>query len=351
MSESAAASVASVTPAATSAPTSAPSTGQASQAQPSGASGAGAQGQVSGSSQSGQPSESAQAQAARELGDSDMDALVTLKINGETVKKPLREAIKLSQLEQASYEKMKRAAEAERQYQLKEAQFKQWANDPETLFKQLGKNFDDVATDYFAKKYELAQMSPEQRKLMEAEQKLQQYEANERKSKADVVSALKEYFPEVAEDKLYSYSREELVEALNQKQDQVKQAESQVQQELIQAWEATGLPKHKWFGAQMAFAMMNHQKSTKSPLLAKDAALKVKSDFNNFVKDVVKQMDAKSILEFFGDEAIEKIRKYEVERVSQKPSEPVKPEQGPSDDASQKKPMNLFEYRKFMGYA
>ena len=110
-------------------PTSGGSTTQSQSSAPAGGSAQSSSGQASGQKSqatwgnpSGQQSAGAQAEnltqsAPRELGETDMDAVVTVKINGKTEKLALREVVKLQQLEKASHEKMRTAAERERKAQ------------------------------------------------------------------------------------------------------------------------------------------------------------------------------------------------------------------------------------------
>ena len=267
-------------------------------------------------------------QQLRRLGESDMDAIVTVKVNGKTIEKPLREAIKLSQLENASYEKMKQAAEKEKTLSQKENQLKQLMDLSKKDFGKfcevMGLDADQIAEARLARKYEMMNMSPEQKELQE----LKQWKAEQE---------------EIQKQHKEQFEKEQMTHA-------EKQETQKIEQEIIKAWDETKLPKNKYFGAVMAFQMLNHQKINGQPLPASEAAARVKTDFVNNVKSIMGDMDAKAIHEFLGKDIIAMLRKFDVEQVTGKPT--FTTQNGPGESlASQapKKTMNEIEWRKAMG--
>lgn len=267
-------------------------------------------------------------QQLKKLGDADMNSLVTLTVNGKTIEKPLREAIKISQLEEASYEKMKQAAQREKSLSQKEAQIQQLFDLAKKDFGKfseiIGLDADQVAEARLARKYELMQMSPEQRELQELKQWRAQQEQIQKQQKEQ-------------------FEKEQMTVA-------EKQESQKLEQEIIKAWDDTKLPKNKYFGALMAFQMLNHQKINGQPLPASEAAAKVKAGFVNDVKSIIGDMDASAILELLGKDVMAKIRKYDVEQVTGKPA--FTTQKSPSNtlaSQSPKKTLNEIEWRKAMG--
>lgn len=288
--------------------------------------------------------------AARELGEQDLDALVTVKINGETKKMPLKEVIKLNQLEQASHEKMRRAAQMEKEIREAIAQLK---SNPDALA-ELGVDVDSWAEERLARKYQLAQMSPEQRELHEARQQLERYQQAEMSSKKEVIQGIKEMLGADAPEGLEQYPVEQLQQYLDHQRMIYTQAEQQLNQQVAQAWRETGLPEDPYFGARMAHEMLRHQKTKGEALKPQDAAAKVKAGFSRNVREMLGKMDAPAIHELLGKEIVEKLRTFDVERVTGKPaSKPQdlmqRPGDMPASRVNQPKVLNEVEWRKVMG--
>lgn len=311
--------------------------------------------------------------APRELGDGDMDAIVRLKINGEEKKMPLREAIKLSQLENASQERLRQAAEerkkieAERQQTRAEIERykkleKMLETDVEGFFRETGKNFDDLAEAHLAKKFDLAMMTPDQRRAHEAEQRalevqkqLDQYRQIEQSSKAEVLTGIKDILGDKVPAGLENASKEQLNQYLSQLQQGMNQHRETIQKEFIESWDQTGLPKHPWFMAQAVSLMLRSQKNGGEVLKTAEAADIVKRDFGKFVSEVAGQMDAKAIRELIGEAGLAKLKEDEIERVTQQRASQIAKNQSPGATSASgrrethAKVYNQAEYRKAMG--
>jgi hypothetical protein len=226
------------------------------------------------------------AQAARELGEQDLDAIVTVKINGEVKKMPVREVIKLNQLENVSQAKMKEAAKLVKQV---EQFFSNVKKDPEYVLREAGIDPDEWAEATLAKKFELMQMSPEQKELMEYKNKLKTYEEKEKAEK------------EAKEFEEKSRAEAQVSEALDL--------------EIGEAWKEAGLPKSKKVFADIAFKMLSASRQGKN-LTAKEAAASVKTEFLNSITELVSQMDAEAIQGLLGKEVMKKLRAWDVKRVT-----------------------------------
>jgi hypothetical protein len=118
--------------------------------------------------------------AARELGDSDLDALVSVQIDGKVQKVSLKELQKGYQLETAARKRMTEAQKALGRAKQIEQMLE---NDPAALFKAIGKDFDQLAEERLAAKYEEMQLTPEQRELKTLKDREQARERAEMQSK------------------------------------------------------------------------------------------------------------------------------------------------------------------------
>lgn len=225
---------------------------------------------------------------AKRLGEQDFDSIVTVKINGETKEMPLREVIKLNQLENASHAKMQEAAKLMKQVQ---GVIHMAKTDPKAFLRETGMDPYDFAEATLAEKFKLMQMTPEQKQLLEYEQKVKHYEEKENELK-----------------KNYEMAEMTRVEA---------QEMSRLDTEVGDAWKESGLPKTKYMFAQIAANMLSSSKQGK-PLTAKEAAASVKAAFVSNTREVISQLDAEAIQEILGKDVLKKIRDWEVKRVTGK---------------------------------
>jgi hypothetical protein len=125
----------------------------------------------------------------RELGAQDMDAMVTMKVNGKVQRLTVKEALKAAELGSGAHVKMQEAAkvrkEADRLLSLAKS-------DPDKFFEETGIDADQFAEQRLVRKYEKLAMTPEQRKLMETEEELKTYKEQESQTKQGYLDELKE---------------------------------------------------------------------------------------------------------------------------------------------------------------
>jgi hypothetical protein len=135
----------------------------------------------------------------RELAAADMDAIVTLKINGQVKKVPVKEAIKWAQVNESGYTKFEQAKKME-------AQSRELARlaqeDPVQFYKMLGKDPYAIAEDLMVKRIEDLSLTDEQRKFKEYEAKVKAYEEKEameakRKAEAEEQASISKYQTEL----------------------------------------------------------------------------------------------------------------------------------------------------------
>lgn len=282
----------------------------------------------------------------RRLGDQDLDALVTVKINGKTQDLPLKEVIKLQQLEQASHEKMRQAAEAQRRAQ------ELLQLDIDKFAQIRGLDLDSLAEERLAKKYELMQMTPEQRRLHELESKEAERQTQQKQAAEKIIGEIKSLTNGELPPGIDKASPEQLQAYLDQTKQVAQMVEQNIEREFIDAWKETGLPKSKYFGSLMAFHMMNSKNTDGTPLQAAQAASKVKQEFFGSTREIAGQMDAKAIHDWLGKDIIDKLRDYDVQRVTAHQAASSMPQRSPGVEpaSNQKKQyVNQMEWRKAMG--
>jgi len=107
------------------------------------------------------------AKQIRELGAQDLDALVTIKIDGVSKKITLREALDNHQMKAASHRKMSEAdrliKEREITWKQEEAKRQEWQKDPVKFFKDNNLDFETYAEQKLIERMEREAMSPEER--------------------------------------------------------------------------------------------------------------------------------------------------------------------------------------------
>jgi len=310
------------------------------------------------SQEDGQSSEQSQEKKAAQIAE-ELEEIALGSVKGK-VPKALAKAIK--DFERGSQAKMREAAEARKQAHENQQLLALLDRDPDAFAEHYARmtgkrlDLDAFAEERLARKYDLMHMTPEQRRLYDAEQRLQQMERAELQSKSGVIAEIRSMLGEDAPPNLEKFSKEELQGFLHQQravQDHVQQS---LNNEVVEAWKESGLPKHKYFGALMSFTMMSHIRQNREaiergeiqPLQAKEAAARVKEDFTGVVREVVAQMDPQGIQDLLGKEILAKIRQHDIDRVTAKAASEVglnrRPGASPASE-NPRKPMNEYEWR------
>lgn len=292
-------------------------------------------------------SQNNQSQTSPSAASDDFEEIALGSTKGK-VPKAIAKAIK--DYERGIQAKFQESAKQAKAAQEKEQILALFKSNPDEFAKRMGVDLDTMAEERLAKKYEVMQMSPEQRENMQLKQQMEQMRQQELGSKKGVIDEIKGLLGAEAPEGLEQYPKEELQAFLAHKQGEYNQLQSGIEKEFVDAWKETGLPRHKFFGAQMAFQMLNHQKRTGESLQAGEAAAKVKGDFLGAVKEIVSQMDPSGIQELLGKDVLEKIRQADIERVTgQAASSMQKSPAVPAASEQPKKQLNQFEWRKAMG--
>lgn len=235
--------------------------------------------------QSAQPSPEQAAKAIRELGDADMDAVVTIKVNGEAKRVTLRELTKISQLESASHEKMQKASQMERQARQALQMLKE---NPRAVMQHLGIDPYEFAEMTLAEKIELMQMTPEQRELQEFKRERDERQKGEKEH--------------------------EEIRAKEREAVETRQAEEHFSKEIAAAFKVVGLPPSKLYFEQITAQMLYADKRGET-LSAEEAASRIKARFTTNLTDHMRTLDVSTIRELIGDQKWNELREQDLRRV------------------------------------
>jgi hypothetical protein len=217
-----------------------------------------------------------------------------VQIDGRTEKKTKKEILEAYQLRQLSD---KRRSEADKVLgdfnKLQELS----KRDPIKFMRAMGHNFDDIATQYLARKAEDAMKDP---KVLEAEHtkaELEQYKkwAQEQKS----------------------------IQEQAQKKAQIDQIRGQLHAEIIEAVkdasQTLGLPIDEDLIVAVAQNMMVQDKA-KKPLNAKEALPAAYAKTQKWLQGMASKMEGEAIVKWLGEDVAKKIRKYDLTQLKAKRS-------------------------------
>jgi hypothetical protein len=266
-----------------------------------------------------------------ELGEADMDKIVTIKVNGKEERIPLREALKISRMEKASQAKMQEAAVMQKQFQQVMALAK---SNPREFLQRTGIDPYEFAESTLAEKYELMQMTPEQRKTMEYQQRLKTYEDKEKADKQNV------------DQRQQSEARSKI--------------QGELEKDIVDAWKESGLPRHKYFAARISAEMLSSLAQKKAgyreeALHAKDAAAIVKEQVVAELKDIilsVAKTDPAAAQKLLGDDILKILRDHDVKRVTGNSASSASNQNRPASQAASgrnqaSKSMNDSEWKEY----
>lgn len=224
------------------------------------------------------------------------DEFFDVPVNGKTKRVTKAELLKRYSLEEAAEQRFNEAAKLRREAEEREAVW----NDPEKALELLKKRhpdrFRDTVENVYNREYiEPENMTPEQRRIAELER-----ENNEYKSKA-----------------------QQDAEALKAKQDadEDERTVGQLQREIMEVLETSGLPKTKFTAARIAYWMrVNENKGLGLPadLIVK----KVKDERRDIMRSEMQAMSVEQMIETYGDDAIKKLRAWDIEQIRKRRGAP-----------------------------
>jgi hypothetical protein len=260
----------------------------------------------------------------RKLKETDLDALVTVKVDGKTEELPLKEVLKREQKARAAEKRFQEASE-----KLKRAEALEKLP-PHELLKARGIDPLKFAEAIVSRRLQWEEMDEKDRQLLTYQQQLKHFQA-----------------------------RAEHEEKQRQQHHQ-QQREAHAAKELdkvigdAMADKDWGLPKHKFFVQQLAATMLGSLKRNGELLAPKEAAAIVKKNTFSHVKEIASHMDAKAIRELLGEENVKKLLEAEVKRVTANQAPTVnsaaRPGQtpAPKTKAAPNRPLTEREWDKYI---
>lgn len=165
------------------------------------------------------------------------------------------------------------------------------------------KKFREIAEQFIYEQIQQESMTPEQREAIEKDKRLSDYERREKEQREQ------------------------------HEQNQLKQLEShyvqQFEKVMIEAFQSTNLPKNPFTVKRMA-ELMQKNLQYKLDLPPQELAKLVKEDMQNEQKHLISSASAEQLIEMFGEEITNKIRKHDLSKFKMnKPvvNKPVEKEQ------------------------
>jgi hypothetical protein len=229
-----------------------------------------------------------------------------IKFNGKTVKLTKDELLQHASLGLASDERFREGANLKRQAETVIGKLK----DPKGVIAALqdpalGLSKDQIKAafeEWYAREYiDPEQMTPEQIKLRQAEERLKKYEEDEKSR----------------EEK----KRQEHLDSLT------TQAREEIQNQIIEALNTGALPKTNFTMRRLAYWIeRNNANNFNAPTAVLVA--QVKKDFDSTLREMAQASDGDVLVKLMGDEIIKKIRKYDLDQLKaarEKRNAPINP--------------------------
>lgn len=227
------------------------------------------------------------------------DETFDVQIDGKTEKKTRKEIIEAYQLRQLSDKKRSEADKVLAEYkQLQDVS----KRDPVKFMKAMGYNFEDMATQFLAKKAEDAMKDPKVREMEQKDAELAQYKKFVEEQKAGQEKQKQQAEINQHRERLHK----EIIEAIEEKKD-------------------LGLPVDEHLIIQIAQDMMVQDKA-KKPLNAKEALPATYARTQKWLQGLASKMEGEAIVKWLGDDVAKKIRKYDLTQLKAKRQAPAQPQ-------------------------
>ncbi len=227
--------------------------------------------------------------------------LFDVKVNGQVVKMTRQEMHDHASMAFAAEQKFKEASKMRKELEAKKEIYK--ANPIQALLDftegMTPEQRRQILEDYYAKQYiEPETLTAEQRQLRE----LQEF----KRRKEEEEQERQEKERNEAEQKLTHQQREYL------------------QSQIIEAMDKSGLPKTKFFVQRMAFYMrQNLVNGWDAPI--EMIIRQVQNERKQIIEDLTQNSSAEQIIQLFGDSLINKIRKYDLEKLRESRNQRTQP--------------------------
>lgn len=211
-----------------------------------------------------------------------------LKVDGKELELPENEVIARAQKASAAEARWQESASIRKQA---EEIMKFARENPREFFKKIGQDPRKFSEEYLMEVLEQEQMSPEQRRAYENEQKLKQYETEKKQ-------------------------REEAEQAAEMAKIEAEHSQN-YNQVFMGALNKAGLPKTEWTVARMAqLQLVNLKKGL--DLNADQLAKVVRDDYFDAQKSMWQEVDGDKLLELFTPDMLKKIAKAQISKLKSK---------------------------------
>ena len=254
----------------------------------------------------------AKAPAAPEKASAGKAELFDVKVDGKIVKMTRDELVQYASAGHAADRRFKEAAQMRKQAETVIGKLR----DPEQVISalmdpSLGLSKDQIRVkfeEWYAKEFiEPESLSPQEKKLREAESKLKKYEEEEKKREEQ---KLKEQ-----QESLTSQAREEL------------------QTQIIEALDSSGLPKTNFTIRRLAhWIQRNNANGFDAP--TEVLVNQVRSEMNTSLRELVEASDGDVLIKLLGDNIIQKLRKYDLEQLRRSRQNPAPAQTETQEDAT-----------------
>jgi hypothetical protein len=219
-----------------------------------------------------------------------------VQIDGKVEKRTRKEIIEAYQLRQLSDKKRSEAERVLGEYKkLQELGSK----DPIKLMKAMGYDFDNLATQYLAKKAEDSMKDPKVLEMEAKDRELAQYKQWVAEQKAAQETQQKTQAIAIERERLHK----EIIAAIEEKKE-------------------LGLPVDEHLIIAVAQDMMVQDKA-KKPLNAKEALPATYAKTQKWLQGLASKMEGEALVKWLGDDVAKKIRKYDLTQLKAKRSTPV----------------------------
>jgi len=227
--------------------------------------------------------------------------LFDVKVDGKVIQMTEAQLLENASLGKAAFKRMEEATMTKRQA---EAFIEKFRRDPMAALEDPALGLTEgqrreAIEKYYQKKYiEQDKLTPEQRKLAEAERELERYrskEADDKKAaEAKQAEQLQQYWHET------------------------------YQKAIIETLDKSGLPKTPWTVGRMAF-YMQHAAKNKFQAPMEMIAERVREDYQEQMRAFTQNSPAEALVNFLGPDAAKKIQRYALQKHKEKLSQGFAP--------------------------
>lgn len=236
-----------------------------------------------------------------------------LKVDGQEVEMSEREVLDLAQQGKSANKRFQEASVTRKEAEQIIAFAK---SNPAEFFAKTGQNARQWAEDFLLQEIQREQMSPEQKKAFENEQKLRKYEDTEKQTKEQA------------------------------RQDQMAKLEQQQMQSydklFVEALTASGLPKTPYTVKRMAELTLVNIKN-KLELEPSQLAKIVREDYESEMKALYGQADGDTLLALLGKDAVKKLSKAQLSRYKSAKTNSSKAQEKPANKKDDFNPIGAWK--------